>query len=200
MTYALGLVETRGLVGAIEAADAMVKAANVHLIGKEKTNPALVTIKIVGEVAAVKSACDAGAAAAQRVGELVSVHVIPRPDIQMTAMYPELLKTGGTGADAAPPSAGEKAPVKTAGTPSGGSSAGAGSTAAKTTGKPKTLKQESTVKKPEVKNAQGALEAQSVQELRRLARATENFPIHGREISRANKTILLELFGKLGLS
>lgn len=200
MTYALGLVETRGLVGAIEAADAMVKAANVHLIGKEKTNPALVTIKIVGEVAAVKSACESGAAAARQAGELVSVHVIPRPDIQMTAMYPELFRTDAGRAVAAPPSAGEKAPVKTAGTSSGESSAGAVSAAAKATGKAKTLKQENNVKNPAVKNAQGALQSQSVQELRRLARTTENFPIYGREISRANKTTLLELFGKLGLS
>ena len=79
MNYALGLVETRGLVGAIEAADAMVKTANVTLLGKEGTDPALITIKIVGETAAVRAAVDAGAAAAQKVGELVSKHVIPRP-------------------------------------------------------------------------------------------------------------------------
>lgn len=79
MEFALGLIETRGLVGAIEAADAMLKAANVKLIGKEKSTAALVTIKVIGEVAAVQSAVDAGAAAAQRVGELVSTHVIPRP-------------------------------------------------------------------------------------------------------------------------
>jgi len=79
MKLALGLIETRGLVGAIEAADAMAKAANVTIVGKEKSTAALVTIKIVGEVAAVKSAVEAGAAAAQRVGELISTHVIPRP-------------------------------------------------------------------------------------------------------------------------
>src|SRR5512135_3173638 len=77
--YALGLVETRGLVAAIEAADAMVKTSNVVLVGKEITVPALVTIKVVGDTAAVRSAVEAGAAAAQRVGELVSKHVIPRP-------------------------------------------------------------------------------------------------------------------------
>lgn len=83
MQLALGLIETKGLIGAIEAADAMLKAANVKLISKEKITAALVTIKIVGEVAAVRSAIDAGAAAAQRVGQLVSTHVIPRPDDQL---------------------------------------------------------------------------------------------------------------------
>lgn len=83
MQLALGLIETKGLIGAIEAADAMVKAANVKLVSKEKITAALVTVKIIGEVAAVKSAVDAGAAAAQRVGQLVSAHVIPRPDDQI---------------------------------------------------------------------------------------------------------------------
>ena len=76
---ALGLIETRGLVGAIEAADAGVKAAPVQLLGKEQTDPALITILFAGDVASVKAAVDAGAAAAERVGQLVSVHVIPRP-------------------------------------------------------------------------------------------------------------------------
>ena len=90
MPKALGLVETRGLVAAIEAADAMVKAANVALVGKETTNPALITIKIVGETAAVRSAVDAGSAAAKRVGVLVSTHIIPQPDEQMTTLLPEI--------------------------------------------------------------------------------------------------------------
>jgi ethanolamine utilization protein EutM len=76
---ALGLIETRGLVGAIEAADAGVKAAPVRLLGTERTDPALITVLFGGAVAAVKAAVDAGAAAAEKVGELVSVHVIPRP-------------------------------------------------------------------------------------------------------------------------
>lgn len=76
---ALGMIETRGLVGAIEAADTMVKAANVTLIGSEYVGSGLVTVMVRGDVGAVKAATDAGAAAAQRVGELVSVHVIPRP-------------------------------------------------------------------------------------------------------------------------
>src|SRR4029450_1725495 len=76
---ALGMVETRGLVGAIEAADAMVKAANVVLVGKDYIGAGYVTVHVRGDVGAVKAATDAGAAAARRVGELISVHVIPRP-------------------------------------------------------------------------------------------------------------------------
>lgn len=76
---ALGLIETRGLIGALEAADAGLKAADVRLLGTERADAGLVTVKFVGDVAAVKSAVDAGAAAAEKVGHLVSVHVIPRP-------------------------------------------------------------------------------------------------------------------------
>jgi ethanolamine utilization protein EutM len=86
---ALGMVETRGLVGAVEAADAMVKAAQVTLIGKEKIGGGFVTVMVRGEVGAVKAATDAGAAAAKRVGELVSVHVIPRPHEQVESILPE---------------------------------------------------------------------------------------------------------------
>ena len=82
---ALGMIETKGLVGALEAADAMVKAAKVELFGKEKATAGLVTMFVCGEVGAVKAATDAGAAAARRVGELVSVHVIPRPHEQVIA-------------------------------------------------------------------------------------------------------------------
>ena len=75
-TNALGMIETKGLVGAIEAADAMVKSANVQLIGKEQVGGGLVTVMVRGDVGAVKAATDAGAAAAEKVGELISVHVI----------------------------------------------------------------------------------------------------------------------------
>ncbi|MGE5495434.1 MAG: BMC domain-containing protein [Burkholderiales bacterium] len=85
---ALGMVETKGLVGAIEAADAMVKAANVTLIGKEKIGSGLVTVMVRGDVGAVKASVDAGAAAAKRVGELVSAHVIPRPHDDVEAILP----------------------------------------------------------------------------------------------------------------
>ena len=92
MSLALGLIETKGLVGAIEAADAMAKAANVTLLGKEQTNPAMITITVVGEVAAVKASVDAGAAAASRVGQLVSTHVIPRPDLQLSVLFPGIVE------------------------------------------------------------------------------------------------------------
>ena len=87
---ALGMVETRGLVAAIEAADAMVKAAEVVLIGTEKIGSGLVSVMVRGDVGAVKAATDAGAAAAERVGELVSVHVIPRPHEEVEFILPTL--------------------------------------------------------------------------------------------------------------
>ncbi|GEN86343.1 BMC domain-containing protein [Oceanobacillus sp. FSL W8-0428] len=86
---ALGMVETKGLVGAIEAADAMVKAANVHLIGKEQIGAGLVTVLVSGDVGAVKAATDAGSEAASRVGELLSVHVIPRPHNELSDILPD---------------------------------------------------------------------------------------------------------------
>ena len=85
---ALGLIETKGLVGAVEAADAMCKAAKVTLIGKEISGGALVTVMVRGEVGAVKAATEAGAAAAKRVGELISVHVIPRPAQDLDRFLP----------------------------------------------------------------------------------------------------------------
>jgi microcompartment protein CcmL/EutN len=85
---ALGMIETRGLIGAIEAADAMVKAANVVLIGKEYIGAGYVTVLARGDVGAIKAATDAGAAAARRVGELVSVHVIPRPHAEVERVLP----------------------------------------------------------------------------------------------------------------
>jgi ethanolamine utilization protein EutM len=92
---ALGMIETKGLVGAIEAADAMVKAANVELIGSERIGSGLVTVMVRGDVGAVKAATDAGAQAARRVGEVVSVHVIPRPHTDMEMMLPKRQKAQG---------------------------------------------------------------------------------------------------------
>ena len=86
---ALGLVETKGFIGSVEAADAMVKAANVTLIGKEYIGAGYVTVMVRGDVGAVKAATDAGAAAAKRVGELVSVHVIPRPHSDVELILPQ---------------------------------------------------------------------------------------------------------------
>ncbi|HAV22165.1 MAG: hypothetical protein A2X67_13295 [Ignavibacteria bacterium GWA2_55_11] len=174
--YALGLVETRGLIAAIEAADAMVKAANVVLVGKERTDPAMITIKIVGETAAVRSAVDAGAAAAQRVGTLVSTHVIPRPaegieDLifargarSLADVEAELL-----GHDERSEDSDEEAEDDGGPEPS----------------------------EPEGLNAEDQayfrkLAAMSVHELRRHARGISGLPIHGREISRANKQELME--------
>ena len=89
---ALGMVETKGLVGSVEAADAMVKAANVTLLGSEYVGGGYVTVMVRGDVGAVKAATDAGAAAAKRVGELVSVHVIPRPHAEVELILPQKSK------------------------------------------------------------------------------------------------------------
>lgn len=89
-TNALGMVETRGLVAAIEAADAMVKAANVQLVGKEQVGGGLVTVMVRGDVGAVKSAVEAGGAAASRLGEVIATHVIPRPHNDVEKLLPVL--------------------------------------------------------------------------------------------------------------
>ena len=88
MADALGMIETRGFVGMVEAADAMVKAARVELVGYEKIGGGFVTSIVRGDVAAVKAATDAGARAAERVGELVSVHIIPRPHENIDEVLP----------------------------------------------------------------------------------------------------------------
>jgi len=142
---ALGLVETKGLIAAIEAADAMVKAANVRLLGTEKTIAALITVKVVGEVGAVKSAVDAGAAAAERVGELVSCHVIPRPHHSLEGLVYD--ETSISDADA-----------------------------------------------PAMQLSLAEIENTPVRRLRRLARDMPDFPIRGREISKANKELLVQKF------
>ena len=87
---ALGMIETKGLLASIEAADEMVKSANVTLIGKEHVGGGLVTVMVRGDVGAVKASVDAGAAAAERVGELVSIHVIPRPHDEVEGILPKL--------------------------------------------------------------------------------------------------------------
>ncbi|MGM0216600.1 BMC domain-containing protein [Enterococcus sp. AZ109] len=90
MNDALGMVETRGFIGAVEAADAMVKSANVQLVGYQQIGSGLVTVLVRGDVGAVKSAVDAGSAAASNVGEVVSVHVIPRPHTDVENILPQL--------------------------------------------------------------------------------------------------------------
>ena len=89
MRDALGMVETKGFIGSVEAADAMVKAANVSLVGTEYVGAGLVTVLVRGDVGAVKASTDGGAAAARRVGELVSVHVIPRPHADVERILPK---------------------------------------------------------------------------------------------------------------
>jgi microcompartment protein CcmL/EutN len=90
MNEALGMVETRGLVAAIEAADAMVKAANVQLIGSEKIGSGLVSVMVRGDVGAVKAAVEAGGEAAARLGEVIATHVIPRPHTDVNKLLPTL--------------------------------------------------------------------------------------------------------------
>ena len=114
ITSALGLVETRGLIAAIEAADAMLKAANVQLLGKEITKGALVTIKVVGDTGAVISSVAAGAAAEERVGELVSSHIIPRPHEELVKVLDD---TETAGPVPAPVSAGSLTPETLAAMP-----------------------------------------------------------------------------------
>ena len=89
MGEALGMIETKGLVGAIEAADAMTKSANVTLMGYEKIGSGLVTVMVRGDVGAVKAAVDAGACAAEKVGEIVAQHVIPRPHTAVEKILPK---------------------------------------------------------------------------------------------------------------
>ena len=89
MSEALGMVETRGFVAAVEAADVMVKSANVTLVGYEKAGSGLIAVLVRGDVGAIKAATEAGAAAAKRVGEVIAVHVIPRPHIDVEKMLPQ---------------------------------------------------------------------------------------------------------------
>ncbi len=192
LEYALGLIETRGLVAAIEAADAMVKAADVELIGKERAGSGLITVMVRGDVAAVRAAVDAGAAAAQRVGELVSSHVIPRPDDETEILiYPPAKK------------ASERVPKETA------------PPVKRKSGRPPKEKvaehavaeghQEEKLPEisapveppPEIAMSDDAqeyrrqLEAMTVHALRRFARGVKGLSIVGREISRANRDGLI---------
>lgn len=210
---ALGMVETRGLVASIEAADAMVKAARVQLVGKEKIQGGLVTILIVGETAAVKSAVDAGAAAAKRVGELVSTHIIPRPDDQIEDIYQELKSV-----DKKIPQKQEKI-IPTTRSPqksienkiedTDGREELNQAISISTSSTINRLKKEALGKTAEVisrktpgstsgsKFNMSELEVMNVHQLRRFARDFESFPIKGREISRANRGELLDFFKTL---
>ncbi len=221
MQLALGLIETKGLIGAIEAADAMVKAANVKLVSKEKITAALVTVKIIGEVAAVKSAVDAGAAAAQKVCQLVSVHVIPRPDEQLNDIIftPELNVVSVEEKESFVIDNDDKTQeidINETSEEHGKSieqqeflfeevkEEKVRKQRKKISSTIETLKneaiselqEESTNVKQDIPS-EDELSNLNVHELRHLARAFENFPIKGRQISRANREELIEYFNKL---
>jgi len=222
MPKALGLVETKGLVAAIEAADAMVKAANVKFVGKEITVPAMITVKVVGETAAVRAAVDAGAAAAQRVGQLISTHIIPQPDNQLIVLLPEIAddtesktKTEVKKTEVSKEKEIQKSvkipkpePKKkeivefVVETPEM-------ETVSETTNETLerlrkealgTVKDKEPVKVTTKTERPGSIEDidnLNVHELRHLARSIPEFPIKGREISRANKKELLKCFGEI---
>ena len=186
--YALGLVETKGLIGAIEAADAMVKTAQVILVGKERTDPAMITIKVVGDTAAVRSAVEAGAAAAQRVGQLVSKHIIPRPAEGLKELIFAKSTRTEQEVEALLGVRGEQSPAEV-----------------ETEEEPEEEEpsaQEDLFTPPADLNPEDQkyfdkLNAMTVHELRSFARKVEGLPIYGREISRANKSQLLEELLKL---
>lgn len=195
LDVALGLIETHGLVAAIEAADAAVKAADVTLVGKDVTRGALVTVKVIGEVAAVQAAVDAGAAAAMRVGELVSQHVIPRPAEGMEMFVYSNRGKGYT--------SGRRARQKLRGMGAAEEPAQAKPTQAKSapaqkppaeTGGPTV---DPAASAEEKRAAFERLKKLPVTKLRQIARHTEGLGIQGREISFANKTAILEEFRKL---
>ncbi|MEE9430018.1 MAG: BMC domain-containing protein [Melioribacteraceae bacterium] len=223
MNLALGLIETKGLVGALEAADAMAKAASIRIIGKEKVSAGIVLIKIEGEVAAVKSAVDAGSVAAQRVGQLLSAHVIPRPGEQIGSILIEnkdLVKESQKviATDNVVEPIVKKAEPKEIKREVSVTSEKKikekplAKIAAKVTPKPKPIKKQN---KPKVKivkampktvsSKKGSskltrlseLETLNVQALRKLARSNDRFPIKGRDISKANRGKLLDYFKKI---
>ncbi len=220
MQLAIGFVETKGLVASIEAADAMLKASNVKLMGKEITKAALITITVVGDVAAVKASVDAGAAAAQRVGELISVHIIPRPDNQLSVILPldkanEITSRNTSKPKLIKPAGEEKKDVridkKSGIKPEEKSSTPEAEILPQkevptaTTDTIERLKREAlgeVIRKEEKQDDASKisefnmenLENMNVHQLRRLARDTENFPIKGREISRSNRRELLDYF------
>ena len=203
MDLALGLIETKGLVGAIEAADAMAKAADVKIISKEKVTGALIIIKIMGETAAVKASVDAGSAAAQRVGQLVSAHVIPRPDDQIDQIiFDDPIKSGKK--KASEKKVEKRDIVKIKKEPEVKSKPPAASVLPKAKKienviekkeKPVHKKNETTSLKPSKKlPPMDELVILNVHALRRIARGFDDFPIKGREISKANRAKLLDHF------
>ncbi|MDR7812275.1 MULTISPECIES: BMC domain-containing protein [Lacrimispora] len=193
---ALGFIETKGVLVAIEAADAMLKAADVSLLEKTKVGGGLVAVTVTGDVAAVKAAVDAGAAAVERINDaaLVTRHVIARPHDELTAVI-----GGGT------PDEPEKEPVpETAEEPAAEvlEEIPAEEPVEESSNEPETvdtIKRETVdlwMKQDGLEETMKILEDMKVTELRTLAREYPEFSIAGREISKANKTLLLEEFGK----
>ena len=164
LEYALGLVETRGLVGSIEAADVMVKTANVHILGTEYIRNGLVTVKIVGEVAAVKAAVDAAGAAAARVGQVIATHVIPRPAAEVEIILKKVqAPTAREGGPPVPP----KKKLEN------------------------TDQQTLFVASTDLDEYRRQLEAMTVPQLRTVARQEGGLGVAGRQISKANKEQLI---------
>lgn len=172
LEYALGMVETRGLVGSVEAADVMVKTANVHILGTEYIRNGMVTVMIVGEVAAVKAAVDAAGAAAARVGQVVSTHVIPRPAAEVDGILKKNPKQATT----------EETPKQVE--PEAG----------RKKGKPQKSpsdQQALFVASSDLDEYRKHLDAMTVPQLRTVARNEGGLGIAGREISKANKEQLI---------
>jgi microcompartment protein CcmL/EutN len=185
--YALGLIETRGLIASIEAADVMVKTANVVLLGKEVVYDGLVTVQVIGDVGAVKAAVEAGAAAAKRVGELLSSHVIPRPADEVE---PILLQRRGVA-----PGSGENVVQHTA--PRLVSPVPRVPPVPHESNVPHEIPVPHEPALPAAAPGLGddylqQLEAMTVHQLRVVARGIEGLDIQGREISRANKQVLIQ--------
>lgn len=186
MEVALGLIETKGLVASIEAADAMVKSANVELIGKVQVGGGLVTVMVRGDVGAVKAALDAGAIAAEKVGELISVHVIPRPHEEVESILPKSIQSKILHHD--------KDKQETEVTQKQISNTGIiEPEIKKKVQEPKALKvMNKLIEEKGLKVAIRELDKWSVVELRRFARLFKDLSISGRQISRANKAKLLD--------
>ncbi len=205
LDYALGMIETRGLVGSIEAADVMVKTANVTLIGKEIVRDGLVTVLVIGEVAAVKAAVDAGAAAAARVGTLLSQHVIPRPIDDIKELLPnrppgkrteQSQESGEKSGQESGEKSGQESEEKSgqeSEEKSGQESSQKAGQKSRTTSREQSPEVGVDHSSPEPPAGQsGTLDGMTVRELRTLARQTAGLSIQGREISRANKEELIK--------
>lgn len=186
MGAALGLIETKGLVASFEAADAMTKAANVELVGKVQIGGGLVTIMIRGDVGAVKAAIDAGAIAAEKIGELISVHVIPRPHEEIESILPNPGQSKTLHQE-------QRQPVAAMTQKQISNAITIKSEIVEKAQEPKALKAvNKLVEEKGIEAAMRELDKWSVVELRRFARLIKELSIAGRQISKANKKKLLD--------